>query len=509
MNAPITNAKIDRNNASFIKVASRNISHDEDERDYELERKKAYLLREKKDKEKKLLIDKEIKARSKTDQKKINDIMENFFILWFIKRNINDCKQFCEINKLYFYDKYDGNDSETFNIVSIQMYVYQMNYEREKTKMVNHKMEGNTLLYRAKKRNGTYLDGFIEFEFNSKFKIIKIEVGTFDDNHNIIVKYRQPKNNLNKVNIARLEKNTSKNTNVDIFQNIPEKQYEYKHDEIIQVSPFQIWDSDCFLEKQKGSLYALMFKLYRAWLIYYDIEDLIRLLEPEARLYDKVTGRDFFTGRDVASYLFTFVAHHELTGIYIRQYKIIDNELIIRIHNPEKSEWVDILVYARINKEKNLFTELTMKEAYFDAFQDKGDVTPEVLKQLETVFKSRYADRFRKKEDFQSAVLFKMDQNMVDLDIDTFATSDTEVYLADKLTNETPAQRVIVPIESRTEIVPSPKPPLKFIYDLKTPSFDTEELYTNPMIFKKKKHKEKPEEKKKSVLCSDDSFFWF
>ncbi len=504
MNDSYTIAKITKANDLFTKIMCKN-SQDEDEIEFEKMRRKTVLLKEKKDKMLKDAADKEIKNRSKADQKKIDAVMEKFFIAWFITKDFPECKSCCDVDKVYFYDKKDGNDSQSYHIIMIQMYYYQQGYEREKVKMENHVMDGNTLWYRAKKRNGTYFDGFIEFMFNEKFKITRIDVGTLDENGNLIStlhpEYRNKKN---------------KGEKIDRFEGIPPKTYKYKVEEPIKLTPLPLWDPERFLEQQKGTLYAIMFKLYKAWMLSQDIDDLSHLIAPDAKLYDKVLNKEIYSNSNIAAYFFTFVSHHFVSGIYVRQYKIIDNELILRVHWPDKSQWTDILVATRINRETSLFTEITIKTAYFDAFIDPNDVKEDTLTKMESVYRRRLIDKNRKREDYKSAVFFEMDQNMKDLDLDTFETSDTEVFLRDKLINETPSQYKTIQIQPRENIVPSPKAPLKLIYNFKTPSYDTDELFGNPTpedddgnkIKKVKKQKrQKTAKDKKGLICSDDSIF--
>lgn len=489
------------NNEMFIKMTSNIHDSDYEEDDmYKNEKKKRIIEKEKKNKAMKPIIEKQIQSRTKSQQQKINKIIEKFFISWLIHKDLIECKNACDNDIVTFFDMKDGSESETYSIVMIQLYYYYQNYEREKTRIENHIVEGNTLWYRAKTRNDDYFDGFIEFGFNDKNKIISIDVGTLDSNGELI---------------TYLPKNKSKKKEYDKnrFNDVPPKKYNYKLEEPLQVSKLPLWDYDKFLEKQKGTLYTLMFKLYRAWFILCDPDEILRLTAQDAKLYDRVLKKDFFNGKDASYYFMTFVAHHHTAGIYVRQYKIIDNELIIRIHQPDTGNWTDILVAVKINKDTNLFTEFIFRRAYFDAFKEKGDLTPNAFKGIENVYKQRVSDINRKREDFKSAVFYKMDKNMEDLNIDTFETSDTEIFLKDKLINETHTNYLTVPIESRQDIIPSPKPPLKLIYNFRSPSCDTAELFGIPTPedengnkIKKKKKKDVSNEKRKGLLCSDDSF---
>lgn len=477
MQMNLTNAKIAQNNEAFEKLMRGNDSEDEYEREYEQKKKRAMIKKIKKDKELKIIRDNEIKNRSEADQKKINNIMEKFFISWLIERDFTECKNMCDVEHVIFYDKQNGNDSHSFHIAMIQMYYYQQTYEKEKTKIETHVTDGNTLWYKAKKRDDSYLEGFIEFTFNAKFKITRLEVG-----------------------ITESVNNEVKKTN-DKFNGVGLKKYNYKADNNIEVKPLALWDHEYFLQQQKGTLYALMFKLYKTWLITEDVDSMARLMAPDAKLYDKVMNKDFFNGRDVANYFYTFVAHHFVSGIYVRQYKILDNELVVRVHWPEKSQWVDIMVVVKIDKDTNLFTEIVFRKAYFDAFKEPTDANIEAIKKMENVYIRRIQDRNRRREDFKSAVFFRKDKNMKDLNISTFATSDTEVFLADKIVNEKKSDTKIINIEPREQIVPSPKPPLKLIYDFKTPSNDTNDIFCTHSP-KNKKNKTK----KSASLSSDHSF---
>lgn len=350
-----TNATIAKNNEYFMKMMDNDSDYDDEPTEHEIKEKAKKNIAMKK---MKIAKDKELKTRSADDQKKIDNIMEHFFISWLITREFLECKDDCESNDVIFYDKQTNADSETFSIITIQMYYFHQNYEREKTIIINHITNGNTLFYLAKKRDGTYLNGMIDYTFNKKNKIIKIEVDI----------------------------DTTDNTD-NKFKNIPLKTYNYRPEEKIEVSPLPIWDRDRFLEHKKGTLYTLMYKLYRAWIIYQDVDEINKLMANDAKIHDKVLNKEFFNDKDVSIYLLTFIAHHLTSGIYVRQYKILNNELIIRIHWPEKKEWTDILVYARIKN--NLFIELSLKKAYFDAFKDPNDATVDIIKKME---KSKFTE---------------------------------------------------------------------------------------------------------------------
>lgn len=496
----MTNAKIAKLNSGFMKIMS-STEQDEDEMEYERSKKKAAVAKEKRDKEYQEEEKKKWATISEEDKQQMHVVMEKFFIQWLIHRNFNECRDCCDEKKVYFFDKHDGNDSRGYHIIMIQMYYYYTTYEKERIKIENHFIDNNTLWYRARRRNGTYFDAFIEYTLNDKLKISRISVGALDENGNvstIIEAGKRPKPPINK------------NT-VDRFAGKPKKTYDYGPHIITEVSPLPMWDHEVYLESQKGTLYVLMFKLFKAWLITQDVEDLARMMDPEVRLYDKMQAKEFFSARDAANYFYTFVAHHATVGIYVRQYKIFENELVVKVHWPDATQWADILVTTRINKDTNLFTEIIFRSCYYNAFDQPGDVTIEALKKMEIVHKSRIADRDRKREDFRSAVLFKTDKNITDLEIDTFATSDTEVFLANKIINEKPYCRRNVPIESRLEIVPSPKAPVKLIYDFKSSSYDTEELFGLSSTEDKDENKnknvvDKKKKTKKDLPNDSDSF---
>lgn len=438
-------------------------------------------LEKRQTKEKKEDIDMEAFLKKPAMKSRMQTIMETFFIKWIVEHNYKKCKEMCDTENIVFYNKRDDMDSENFDFVTIQMYSFQQNFIREKIKVVNHVIENNTLYFRSAKRDNQVFDCYITFIFNKNEEIIRIEANEIDL--------------------------------TDKFDNVAPKTYNYKEPEKPELAELPMWDKEYELQQQKGTLYAMMFKLYRCWLLSQDVHEMMKLMAPNANLQDKVMNRSYYTGKECAHYFFTFVAHHYVSGIYVRQYKIIDNELFVRIHWPTRKEVADIMVVVKIDKTNNTFTEIILKKAYFDPFTDKNDATYSAMKKMEIVHERRLADKNRKREDFKSAVFYEMDENMKDLNLDTFATSDTEIFLEDKIINENKYDKKIE-IEPRIYVVPSPKAPLKLIYDFKTPSYNTEELFgikqtsedefgNKKLKIKKDRGNDKP---RRGILHSDESF---
>ena len=403
------------------------------------------------------------KKIKKLDKK---DAIEEFYTAWMIKQDYGKCKDYCDDQNVIFYDRRDKSESEGYNMIIMPMYFYHQVFTKDKITLVNHLIEDDgTLYYRARRRGGEHFNGLMDFTVNDDNKITRIEIG-------------KVKSKFNK------------------FDELDDKIYEFRLPDPVNLSQLPIWDYEYCIQESKGTMYAMMFKLYRIWMLAQDVNEMMRVMASDAHLHDRVMEREFHNGKECANYFFTFIAHHHVSGIYMRQYKIIDNELIVKMHWPHKQQDTDIMITAKMN-EDNKFTDILIRKAYFNAFTDPGDITSEMLKKMENVHNRRIADITREEEDFRSAVFYGLDKNVKDLGIGTFDSTDTEVFLRDKILNEN--DKCIV--EERKLIVPSPKAPLKLIYDYPSRILSDDDFDGIP----KKKYRILKQNKSTNQPESDDS----
>lgn len=368
-------------------------------------------------------------------------VIEYCYMAWLVRQDFIVCKRIFDKENIIFIDRNDMSDSDGFYGVATHIYSFWEEYDKKGILMDNHVVEGNRLYYRAKRKDGTTFDSYIEFRLRPNMMIYKIDTGPLSDD--------EP----------------------DHFVGIPPKDYPQGLEEDVQLKPLPMWDPEYQLQEEKGTLYAMMFKLYRVWLLNQDVDQMKRLMAKRMVLEDRELHREFSDGTDCAHYFFTFVAHHYTTGIQVKQYKIRKNELFIRLHWPEKKKTTDIWLRARLNKD-NMFNEFIFRKAREDVFTEPGDLKAESLKDLENVYDRKNDDENREKEDFASAINHNLDPNEENILHGTFSTSDTDYYLEDRIINKEPIQ-----IMERKDIYFSPKIPFRLMFNISSGS-DKDDLFT-------------------------------
>lgn len=391
-------------------------------------------------------------------KKQAQELIEHFFLSWLIGQDYMACKRTCFRERLIFVDRIEGTDSEGFGSVSSHMYYIFSDYEKRKIIMQNHFLKDNKVYYRMKKGTDEQYDGYVEFWVTPEMTISRFEISKC-------------------------------NKNIPEFDKMEPFNYIYGQPEVVQLKPLPINDPEYEIQEEKGTEYAMIFKLFKAWFITQNVEDMKKLMAPKMYLEDRELCREFYDGKDCAHYFYTFVAHHFTANIYVKQYKIQKGELYIRIHWPEKKKNTDMQVTLRLNK-NNQFHEVMMKKTKDPIFTEFGDLKLEDYEKLEKVYMKRNEDEYRTKEDFASAINYNLDINQIENLPNTFSTTDTEYYLEDKILNKEKKK-----IVKRIDPTFSPKMPLRLMFNISTGS-DKDILFTKRYT---EKSTSEEEEKKETI----------
>jgi hypothetical protein len=388
-------------------------------------------------------------SKNKEIRKQAVETVEHFFYSWLIRQDYISCKRHLDREKILFVNTIDRSDGDGWNSAVLYLYYCFIDYEALNTKIINHVVKNHKIYYRVLKRNGKKYDFYIDFRMDDKFLITRIETGPITDKKNR-------------------------------FIGIPEKEYPFGVAEKMDLTPLPIYDPEYQIQQEKGTLYAMLFKVYKNWFILQDVNEMKKMMTPKMMLDDKELNREYENGRDCAHYFFTFIAHHNTTGIQVKQYKIVDNELIVRIHWPEKKKTTDIMAMIRFSKQ-NLITDVIFKKAYSDIFNKPGDITIDDMKKIEENYLFGVEN---------IAGQCNLDENRKGELPSTFSTSDTEFWLNEKIINKETKQ-----IGKRINVPLSPKVPYKLIFAMEDRS--DEDLF-------KKTYADIPEAVE-SVVSSDSS----
>lgn len=168
--------------------------------------------------------------------------------------------------------------------------------------------------------------------------------------------------------ISRIELNVIDN---NIFENVPNKTYNFR---VIEDGPkmnpstLDENDIDKIVENEKGIVYALLYKLFKAWLLHENMDEVEELISDDCVLHDKEIIM-YYNGKfNICRHLYSFITSFRGKEVEVLKYNIIENELYIKVGIENKNIRSDILVRSTI--EGNQFCKLVMMKPERDAFKD-------------------------------------------------------------------------------------------------------------------------------------------